>query len=274
MSALRRAFAAALACAALLLACLFPAGCAWQDLWQGTEQGSGEEDSSSRHPSVEGVPDRFTAEEDKIARFSEGGASAFYPANGWKNGFPFACTWRDSCVAFSEDSMHLTVRQEGDGSFAGAEYRTHANYSYGYYSVSMKAAKCSGVVSSFFTYTNNPWWDEIDIEFLGKDTTGIQLNYYTKGVGGHEYFYELGFDGSEAFHEYGFDWQPGSITWYVDGKAVYRATEDIPTAAGQIMMNVWNGEGENFTEWSGALDLSALPATASYEWVAYSPAGA
>lgn len=46
----------------------------------------------------------------------------------------------------------------------------------------------------------------IDIEILGKDTTKVQLNYYTDGVGKHEYMYDLGFDSSEAFHTYGFDW--------------------------------------------------------------------
>ena len=95
----------------------------------------------------------------------------------------------------------------------------------------------------------------------------MQFNYYTKGEGNHEYLHKLGFDASEDFHEYGFDWQPDSITWYVDGKAVYRATENIPTADSQIMMNVWNCKDHD--EWSGAFDESALPATAQYKWVAF-----
>lgn len=223
---------------------------------------------STPHHSAAGIPDRFTAEEDKIAVFSQGDADGFFAADGWKNGFPFNCHWKGECIRFDGGVMSMTVRQEEDGSFSGAEYRSRSYFSYGYYSVSMKAAKCSGVISSFFTYTGHPW-DEIDIEFLGKDTTGIQLNYYTNGVGGHEYFYRLGFDGAEDFHEYGFDWQPDSITWYVDGKAVYRATEEIPSADTQIMMNVWNGEGDNFAEWCGPLDTGALPATAQYEWIAY-----
>lgn len=44
---------------------------------------------------------------------------------------------------------------------------------------------------------------EIDIEVLGKDTTKVQFNYYTNGVGNHEYMYDLGFDASEGFHTYG-----------------------------------------------------------------------
>ena len=61
----------------------------------------------------------------------------------------------------------------------------------------MKPIKNDGVVSSFFTYTgpsDGTRWDEIDIEFLGKNTTQVQFNYYTNGVGNHEYLYNLGFD--------------------------------------------------------------------------------
>ena len=218
------------------------------------------------HESVEGVPDRLTAAEDIIVDFTKSGDQGFWSANGYKNGDPFNCTWSNSCTVVEDGIMNMSVKKEGN-TYYGAEYRSHAYYSYGYYSVCMKAADCSGVISSFFTYTNNPWWDEIDIEILGKNMTEVQFNYYTKGEGNHEYLYKLGFDASEDFHEYGFDWQPDSITWYVDGKAVYRATENIPTADSQIMMNVWNCKDHD--EWSGAFDESALPATAQYKWVAF-----
>ena len=103
----------------------------------------------------------------------------------------------------------------------------------------MQAIKNDGVVSSFFIYTgpsdNNPW-DEIDIEVLGKDTTKVQFNYFTNGVGNHEYMYDLGFDASKGYHTYGFDWQPDKITWYVDGKEVYSATTNIPSTPGKIVL--------------------------------------
>ena len=134
----------------------------------------------------------------------------------------------------------------------------------------MRPAKCAGTVSSFFTYTKEPRWDEIDIEFLGKDTTKVQFNYYTSGVGGHEYLYDLGFDATEEFHEYGFLWTSASIIWYVDGKAVYKATADIPQYAGKIMTNLWNGLGVD--DWLDPFDPSKLPVTAQYKWIAYSAA--
>lgn len=235
--------------------------------------GGGGNSSNGVHPSVQGVPDRLTAESEKIARFDEG-LGGFHVSNGYANSDPFNCFWSSSCVQLVDGRLKMSVDKGTNYNwgkeyqYVGAECRTWASYSYGFYSVKMKAAKCSGVISSFFTYTNNGGWDEIDIEFLGKDTTGVQFNYYTKGEGGHEYWYDLGFDGADDFHEYAFEWLEGSITWYVDGKAVYRATNNIPTLPTQIMMNVWNCKGAD--EWSGKFDPTALPATAEYQWIGYS----
>lgn len=230
---------------------------------------------STTHPSVSGVADRLTKDEEKIARF-DSNLGVFHPSNGYANGAPFNCFWSQDNARIESGRLMMSLTESvnyhwgREYRYAGAECRTWATYSYGFYSVSMKAAKCSGVISSFFTYTNNGGWDEIDIEFLGKDTTHIQLNYYTKGVGGHEFWYDLGFDGADDFHEYAFEWLPNSITWYVDGKAVYRATDNVPTLQTQIMMNVWNCEGHD--EWSGKFTGSPLPATAEYKWVGFSAA--
>ncbi len=218
-------------------------------------------------PSLGGVPSRYTREEDKLAVFKTD-ADGMRVSNGYRNNPPFNCLWSYDALSYEGGCLSMSVRKKEDG-FLGSEIRTREYYSYGYYSVCMKAAKASGVISSFFTYTNRPW-DEIDIEFLGKDTTKVQFNYFRKGVGGREYVYKLGFDASEDFHEYGFDWRKDSITWYVDGKAVYRATKNIPVTDTQIMANVWNGVGSSFDAWCGRLDEDALPATAQYKWIAYS----
>lgn len=229
---------------------------------------TGDKPAGAPHESAAGIADRYTADGDKIVNFAKGNTSDFYAAHGYRNGAPFNCTWSRDNAVVKDGVMNMSVTAENDG-YYGAEYRSRTDYSYGYYSVCMKAAACSGVISSFFTYTNRPKWDEIDIEFLGYDTTKVQFNYYTGGTGGHEYVHELGFDASKGFHEYGFDWQPDSIVWYVDGKAIYKADRDIPSSAGNIMANVWNGEGEVFDNWCGGLDSDSLPATASYLWLAY-----
>lgn len=225
--------------------------------------------SGNGNISMGGADHRLTANEYKIANFADGSPEGFWARNDRGNGHPFNCSFSNKNALISDGLLTISLT-ENNGSYVGAEYRTHQKYSYGFYSVRMKAAKCPGVISSFFTYTGFPW-DEIDIEFLGDDTTRVQFNYYTNGIGHHEYLYNLGFDASEAFHEYAFDWQPDSITWYVDGRSVYRATKDIPSAPGQIMVNIWNVADSN-ADWAGKFDDSGLPVNAQYEWFGYQSA--
>ena len=215
------------------------------------------------------IPNRLTSDEYKIAVFSEGYPEGFWARHDRGNGQPFNCSFSREHAVVNNGLLTLTLSSEESG-YVGAEFRSWQKTSYGFYSVSMKAAACPGVISSFFTYTNWPW-DEIDIEFLGDDTTRVQFNYYSSGRGGHEYIYDLGFDAAEDFHEYAFDWQADSITWYVDGVAVYRATEDIPNSPGFIMMNLWNVSNTH-ASWAGKFDPSRLPVVAEYQWIGYQQA--
>ncbi len=206
-----------------------------------------------------------------VADFRQGETPLFFASDGWTNGNPFDCGWYAENAVIHDGALHLSIDEDSTGTYnySGGEYRTADTYHYGYYETSMQAIQNPGVVSSFFTYTgpseDNPW-DEIDIEILGKDTTKVQFNYYTNGVGNHEYMYDLGFDASEGYHTYGFDWQPNYIAWYVDGVEVYRATQDIPVTPGRIMMNTWPGIGVN--DWLAAYD-GTTPLTARYQWVTY-----
>lgn len=193
-------------------------------------------------------------------------------ADGWSNGSMFDCTWRKSNVNFEHGNLKLSINKDINDSqtrYSAGEYRTQQFFHYGLYEVSMKPIKNDGVVSSFFTYTgptDNSPWDEIDIEFLGKDTTKVQFNYFTNGVGDHEYVHNLGFDASQGYHTYAFDWKKDSITWYVDGKEVYRAIENIPSNPGKVMMNAWPGVGVD--DWLNPFN-GVTPLTAEYNFMRY-----
>ena len=191
-----------------------------------------------------------------------------FDISNWANGDMFDCTWNPDNVKFNNGQMELTIDKDSSG-YTGGEYRTKEYFGYGMFQVNMKPISNPGVVSSFFTYTgpsDGTKWDEIDIEFLGYDTTKVQFNYYTDGVANHEYLYNLGFDASKEFHTYGFNWYEGGITWYVDGQPVYTATKDIPNTPGKIMMNVWPGRGVDdwLQPFNGKTGL-----TAYYDWAAY-----
>lgn len=204
--------------------------------------------------------------------FDEYDYNSFSKSSGWSNGGMFNCVWEGENIKFEDGKMLLNLDNNEYSQFddyTGAEYRTSEKYHYGMYEISMKPAKNPGIVSSFFTYTgpsDGTVWDEIDIEFLGKDTTKIQFNYFTNGVGEHEFLYDLGFDASEEYHTYGFEWLKDSITWYIDGQPVYKATQNIPKTPGKIMMNLWPGKGVD--DWLEPFD-GKVPLTASYDWIKY-----
>lgn len=212
-----------------------------------------------------------------VEDFNAYNTQQWWKATGYGNGGVFNVGWKNSNATIANGALTLTLNNTNCPSgcstypYAGGEFRTLSSYGYGSFQVTMKAASGSGVVSSFFIY-DDATRDEVAIEFLGKDTTKMQVNYFTRGVGGHETVIPLGFDAAAASHTYRFVWGPGFIEWYVDGVKVhgeYGARGALPTTPGRIMMNVWTGRG--IDSWTGPFQYTG-PRTASYDqvtWAAY-----
>ena len=155
--------------------------------------------------------------------------------------------------------------------YRGAEYRTIESYRYGRFEVRMQAAGASGVVSSLFTYHELgagglSEWNEIDIEFLGNNTNGVQFNTITSGQVGHVHFINLPYDAATEFHDYAFEWTPAHVAWFVDGVEVYRqyGAHIIQLNRYQkMMMNIWQPE---YVDWVGPFSEDDLPVYAYYDW--------
>jgi beta-glucanase (GH16 family) len=127
----------------------------------------------------------------------------------------------------------------------------------------------SGLVTGLFLHRNGPR-QEIDIEFLGRDTTKMLVNvFYNPGPNGTrlEYGYrgtpteiDLGFDAAADFHFYEIDWQPAIIAWKVDGVVVYErelwGPTPIPNRALEFNVNLWHSRS---IEFAGRLDTYRLP---------------
>jgi beta-glucanase (GH16 family) len=157
--------------------------------------------------------------------------------------------------------------------YKGAELRTNESFLYGRFEVRMKSAAGSGIVSSFFTFYDQPDfptnWNEIDVEILGRYNNEVQFNAIEGKHQMHEHRQPLSFNPHEDFHTYAFDWTPEYIAWSVDGQEVYRQSGDHVARMNRpqkIMMNLWISE---FYDWTGPWDESVLPKSAEYDFVKY-----
>lgn len=201
-------------------------------------------------------------------QFSTVDTSVWLVSDGYSNNGVFNCEWESSHSQTDGNELSLLLNNTPGGSkaYSSGEMRTNALHHYGRYEVRMKPAKQDGIVSAFFTYTGTPH-DEIDIEFLGKDTSKMQVNFFKNGVGGNEVLINLGFDASLAYHTYAFEWRENSITWFVDGvqvHAVNGTSATLPSTPGYIYINLWNGIGVD--AWLNPFVYS-VPLRAYYDYV-------
>lgn len=208
----------------------------------------------------------------------------WFLADGYAAANEFNAGWRADHVRFSQGKMELRLDTATcpDGCsgrpYASGEYASTRYYGFGRFEVRMKPARGSGTVTSFILYTGSSEgtrWDEIDIEFLGRDTRRLQTNYFTDGVGRHETMIDLPFDAADDFHTYGFEWTREAIHRYVDGKHVHTETGTrgpLPLHPGKVIMNFWPGTGIDI--WSGPFTYPGTPMVATYDDIRYGPAAA
>lgn len=197
----------------------------------------------------------------------------------------------DDAVSVADGHMTLTLLEAPDGTtdsegapkqFLGAEVRSKDTLTYGRVVARAKLAKGSAVVSSLVTiYT--PWpadnWNELDIEFLGADTSEVQFNtmVYTgppttppvtasvKPTDDPEKV-DLGFDPGADFHQYVIEWTPDGAFFVVDGQVKHTWTEriELMNLPQNVLLTIW---ASSSVSWVGAVDETTAGATAVYDWV-------
>ncbi|WP_291201287.1 family 16 glycosylhydrolase [Hyphomonas sp.] len=226
--------------------------------------------SPKRKPRTGGFLTRLTfPSEDPVFTASDhGNANSYYGGD-----------WLPANVDARNGGAFLEVKRESHGGlpYTAAEMQSGQTYHYGRYEVIMQPAPGSGLVTAFFTYTG-PWFgdphDEIDIEFLGTDTTKIHFNYFRKGKTNQPAVFDLPFDAAAAPRLYAFEWRPDGITWFVDGVPYYATRPGdpgVPQTAGKVMFSTWTGKS-SIQGWHGK-PLFRDGAGAQFNCVSFTPLG-
>ncbi|KAL2199181.1 glycoside hydrolase family 16 protein [Corynascus similis CBS 632.67] len=183
--------------------------------------------------------------------FTEGEVNSFVPSGG--------------TPTYDKNGVSFTVAGRGD-----APQLTSVFYiMFGRVEVTMKAAPGAGIVSSLVLLSDA--LDEIDMEWLGSDSTEVQTNYFSKG---QTTTYNRGQfnpapNNQAEFITYTIDWTADRIQWYVGGTLVRTLTFDdadgqYPQTPMQVKFGAWaGGDPSNppgTIEWArGPTDYSAGP---------------
>jgi beta-glucanase (GH16 family) len=116
----------------------------------------------------------------------------------------------------------------------------HVDFTYGYVQVVAQIPKGDGFWPALWLLPQNGEWPpEIDImENFGNDTSNVYLTNHPVGAPQQELIVNTGTDLSTGYHTFAVDWEPGAITWYVDGQAKYTVTSGVPNMPMYFIANL------------------------------------
>ncbi len=130
---------------------------------------------------------------------------------------------------------------------------TKYSFEYGYFDIRAKVAKGSGFWNSLWLYNQSGDANEIDIlEFLGKDPTTAHQTMHGISTPQRQ-FNTRGIDWSQDYHDYAVKWQPGRLTFYIDGIARGTVTNGVPAEKLFLIADLDVGGSK---AWSGPTDSS------------------
>jgi beta-glucanase (GH16 family) len=138
---------------------------------------------------------------------------------------------------------------------------------YGYFEINAKLPSGQGLWPAFWLLPEDGGWPpELDVmEQLGQNPSTIFTTAHSTTLpGGQEAQADAVGDTSNGFHTYGVDWEKDYITWYFDGKPIYKvATPSDMNKPMYMLINLAVGG-----YWPGSPDGSTqFPATMQVDWV-------
>ncbi|XP_042488464.1 xyloglucan endotransglucosylase/hydrolase protein 9-like [Macadamia integrifolia] len=161
----------------------------------------------------------------------------------------------DVCTHSPESDEIVVVFDER----GGARWRSKTRFQFGTFSAQIQCPKGNTSGLNFNIYLSSlegdKTQDEIDFEFLGKDKTIVQTNFFMSGTGNQEKIHKLEFDCSDGFHNYEIKWTRELIEWSIDGKLVRREErkdrEGFPEKPMFLYASVWDASYIDEGCWTG-----------------------
>ncbi|ERT02797.1 cell wall glucanase [Sporothrix schenckii 1099-18] len=163
-------------------------------------------------------------------------------------------------VSYGSDGVTFTVAKSGDAPQLSSIFYIM----FGRIQFTMKSAPGAGIVSTLVMQSDD--LDEIDMEWLGADSTEVQTNYFGKG---QTTTYNRGqfnpaANNQAEFITYTIDWTADRIVWSVADTVVRTlnyadaASGQYPQTPMQIKFGAWSG-GDTATNAAGTVEWARGP---------------
>ncbi|OYU18797.1 MAG: hypothetical protein CFE34_08755 [Rhodobacteraceae bacterium PARR1] len=191
--------------------------------------------------------------------------------------------WSPANVIFQDDGsfdLALTAAPEGSWRpYLSGEVASVDTGTYGVWTWNAQVPRMvSGAVFGMFTFqadASDPRV-EFDFEFVGADTTQLELNVHMAGpdgknvsLAGGPLTVDLGFDAALALHSYAVTVTEGAAAFTIDGKVVaVFGPEDMTNGiwregAMRSYVDLWAVSNDGIQNWAGIWDGSGVPMQAS-----------
>lgn len=151
-------------------------------------------------------------------------------------------------VLLQDNHLHLLLTKETGGTRISLD-----KIQYGSIETMMKVSRGPNIVSSFILMADNG--DEIDFEFVGKDNTVVQTNFFYKGIPIYDKnakFYNTFKDLTSTFNTYKILWTPDYYQWIYNDhvlRTLYKnATNTFPNSPSYIQFGIWLAQN---SKWAG-----------------------
>lgn len=208
--------------------------------------------------------------------FDEFDLGRWFVSDGWANGPHQSCLWHRDRVSLKDGILRLSLTNDaqGDRALSCAEIQSNEAFDYGTFEARVRLPFASGLNANFFTHIGAPQerpHNEVDFEFIARDGSQLQTNFFVNGEGGHEELLDVADD--DAFHDLAVTWGPDSLRWFIDGQLIREESSGpMPSEMQKIYLSLWSTD--TLVDWLGSFDPSTAPLVMEVDWVAFTPLGA